>query len=127
MTSITVGLDDALTVGTYKFTFKDIADVSNIPQLILPLDFHVLGKHIQITETKTDASGRFYLYLKVLENPIPIAFIVVGLLTVLGLGIGYMILEKVEKIIDSPIADIGIIAGSILLVFLVLKFWKRKL
>jgi hypothetical protein len=125
---IPVALSDSLTVGTYDFTFSNVADFSAIPKLVLPLDFSVLGKHVSIIETIPDVSNKeFHLVVTLWENPIPVAAIALGLIVILALSLTFMTLTKVEKIVDSPAADIGIVAVAIAIIAGVFHFSGLKL
>lgn len=120
---IPLSLSDSLTTGTYAFTFKDVSNFSAVPKLALPLDFSVLGKHITIVETTPDYVNKtFEIVIVINENPIPIGAIALGLLVVLALSLTFMSLDKVEKIIDSPVADIGIVAVALGVIYLVFRF-----
>jgi hypothetical protein len=121
-----VPTNEVLTVGTYRFTFKNIADASAIPELILPIDFTVDGKHITVRELSKDAAAKtFTLVMDVVENPIPIALILGGIAVLLGLGLGYLILDKVEKLVDSPYIEIVIAIVAFAAVIFGIRYFKR--
>ena len=57
---------------------------------------------------------------------LPVVPILAVVAILLGLGLGYMTLTKVEKLVESPAVNIAIIAGSLIAIVLVYKFVIRK-
>lgn len=124
--AIPVPLTSDLTIGTYKLYFKNVLDVGAIPELILPFDVKFMNKLVTITETIPDPERKtFIITLIVKENPIPVLAILAGVLILFGLTIGYMTLDKIEKIIDSPVAQVGILAVAVGIIFIVARMMKR--
>lgn len=121
-----VPTNSVLSVGTYRFTFNNIADIAAIPDLVLPLDFTIDGKHIMIDALEKDPTEKtFRLTMTIKENPLPIALIVGGIAVLLGLGLGYLILDKVEKLVDSPVIIVVIALVAIAAVIIGVRYLKR--
>ena len=114
-------------VGTYRLKFKDVPNTDALAQVATPIDVIIEGKsatvlNIQVDKTKKTAS----IDVDLKENPIPVMAIVIGVLAVIGLGIGYMSLESVEKLVDNPFIDIAIVTIFIIVVFVVFKMLRKK-
>ena len=117
-----------ITTGTYDFTFKNTGNASSaLNALGLPLDFNIpiIGKHITISSAKNSSdNSEFTVRIVLNENPIALEYIVIGLTGLAALTAGYLILTRVEKIVDSPLVDVGIILVAFALVLWPLKRLK---
>ena len=57
---------------------------------------------------------------------LPIVPILAVVAILLGLGLGYMTLTKVEKLVESPAVNVAIVAGSVVALALVYKFFIAR-
>lgn len=123
-----VPVDSSLVTGGYNFNFKVFSsDLSALANRTLPLTVQVpFSKKVQLSKIQNvPALSRSVMRVDVIENPIPVAFIAEGILVVLAVGIGYMALQSVEKIIENPVVDIAILAGAGVLLFGIPKLRLR--
>jgi CTP-dependent riboflavin kinase len=92
-----------LKVGLYRFTFSPkIISLSDFPDLERK-EFSVLGKKAVIEGSEKDfQKNRYIVLVRLLENPIPIIVVVGALAGTIGLGLIYLSLEKVERIVEAP-------------------------
>lgn len=115
-----------LTVGRYRLTFKNVANLSSIPDFFTPASFEVNGKTIQFAKPVKDLSaGTFSEEVALLENPIPVAVVVGAIAVVAVLTAGYLVLDKIEKLVDNPAIDAGIVAVGVGGVFLLARMGKK--
>lgn len=57
---------------------------------------------------------------------VPLIPILAAAAILVGLGIAYLTISKIEKIVQSPAADVGIVAGSLVAVFILFKLLTMK-
>jgi hypothetical protein len=124
--ALPISAGSALSVGTYKFYFKDIADLDRIPNIALPLNISLEGKTVQISQTEKVSPDRFVITITIIENPIPVLVILLGIGTLLGLTLGFLSLEKVEKIIDNPVAEFAVIGLVLLAIFFLVRSLAKR-
>ena len=116
-----------LTVGKYRLCFKDVKNFSVLPDVAISKKYSLLGKTLAIDKTEKDlVNNRYYLYIELITNPLPILALVYGILAIIGVGLIYMTFDKLEKVIDSPLVEIGLIIGIIIIVFALIKYVKIK-
>jgi hypothetical protein len=60
-----------------------------------------------------------------LDAGIPLSYIVAGIVTILGIGIFFLTLQKVEKLIDSPVGGIFVVAVAVLILYVVYRSFKK--
>lgn len=107
--AIPISVKDAnLTKGKYRFWFN-ISTLSTNQILFLfenlggeqNKEFKVLGKRIIYRRGYGDRELNYFIAeIEILENPIPVSAIIYGLLLLFGALAGYMLLEKVEKVVE---------------------------
>lgn len=100
--------DAQLTKGKYRLYFN----ISNLTtnQILFLFEnfggeqnktFTVAGKRITYLRGYGDKELRYFITeIEIIDNPIPVNAIVYGLLLLFGAVAGYMLLEKIEKIIE---------------------------
>ena len=116
----------SLTVGRYILGFK-IPNEYNIPFVSFdtPIPISVLGKKVLIEKGRLDqASGRMELQINLLENPIPVLAIVLGIggalaAGVMGFGMSDMFDSLDRVVVSAPgsMLQMGLIAGAAYLVY----------
>ena len=123
-----LGYNDTMTTGNYVAYFKanifpdQIAWVLDNLKGLLETAFEVVkGKHIRIyrIETETKENDTYILMeFELLQNPVPVALVIGGILGALGLLGTLLVFEKIEKISDSPLGTglgISLSVGSVML------------
>lgn len=121
-----VALDSNLVTGTYRFTFSNVFDINSIPALSVPSSYKIAGKLITVTRSYADkATKKYILEFQLKENPEPVTMITLGILVILGLSAGYMVLDKVEKLVDNPSVSFAVAVVAIILLFSVYKSFKK--
>lgn len=117
-------LTDQATKGTYRLHFTRNVDL--IPEMVLPLSVKIENKSVTLSKLLIDKDKRTAtVEIILLENPIPIIAIVFGILIVLGIGLAYLSLDKVEKLVDSPTISVFIIAVAILILVIAIRSLKK--
>lgn len=100
--------DSNLTKGKYRFYF-DITKLTTNQILTLfenyggekNFTFQVLGKRIRYIRGYGDKElTNFIVEIEIIDNPIPINALIYGLLLLFGTIGGYLLLNKVEKVIE---------------------------
>ena len=109
--------------GKYKFYFKNSIGVSTLP-FEAPIDLPVYFVPVTLYDYEVNPE-HIIIYIDVGEtNPVPLALIAV----VAGLGILmggiYLVLDKVERILEPKII-IPIIVIVLIVFFIALKVWKK--
>lgn len=135
-----ISKNDYLKVGKYRLTFTANIFIDQIAWLIDNLSGileksyeFVEGKPIRIYKVETDNKDKIFIYFELLNNPVPVALIVAGIIGLLGMVGTLLILDKVEEISDSPLgvgAGLTLSVGSIALLvgggYLLFKFGLSK-
>jgi hypothetical protein len=110
-------------IGKYRIVFKDVKDFTKLPVITEAKEYKILGKTVEITRTAFDLNNlRYYIYVEIKENPLPVLALVIAVLSVLGLSLTYMTFSKIEKIIDSPAIEILIIIIIVTIIYLLFKY-----
>lgn len=110
-----VSVSGELVTGTYRFTFRN-PGIQTIPFLQVPKSYDVFGKVFTITRSYADEkTGKYIVEFRLKENPVAVSTIVFAVVIVLGVTVGYLTLEKVEKLVENPGVTIGlvVIAGVV--------------
>lgn len=120
-----INKNDTINVGKYRLTFTVNVFLDQIAWLLDNLSGlleqtyeFVEGKPIRIYNIETDNKDKLYIYFELLDNPVPVALIVAGIIGLLGLLGTLLILDKVEQISETPLgvgAGLGLSVGSIAL------------
>jgi hypothetical protein len=135
-----ISKNDYLKVGKYRLTFTANIFIDQIAWLIDNLSGileksyeFVEGKPIRIYKVETDNKDKIFIYFELLNNPVPVALIVAGIIGLLGMVGTLLILDKVEEISDSPLgvgAGLTLSVGSIALLvgggYLLFKYGLSK-
>lgn len=102
-----ISAGSSISVGSYKVVYNikegtPEAIIKNIPILTTPREISVLGKTIILQKTELQAEkGKYNIYIDVLSNPIPLIYLAGALIFVLGLGITYLIFDKIYTLVDE--------------------------
>ncbi len=120
--------NSVLRVGKYRFTFTANIFTDQITWLIDNLSGlaektyeFVEGKPIRITKVYNDTienENKIFIEMELLDNPVPVALIVAGILGLLGIIGSLLILDKVEEISQTPLGTglgVSLSFGSIAL------------
>lgn len=106
---IEIDKNEYLTTGKYRITFTANIFPEQIAWIIDSLSFLmektieiVKGKKVNIYKVESD-NNKIYIYFELLQNPIPAIVIVSGILGLLGLVGGLLVLDKIEKIAETPV------------------------
>lgn len=120
-----ISKNDYLKTGRYRVTFTANIFIDQIAWLIDNLSGileksyeFVKGKPIRIYKVETDNKDKIFIYFELLNNPVPAALIIAGIIGLLGLIGTLLILDKIEEISDSPLgvgAGLSLSVGSIAL------------
>jgi len=107
--------DDARKLLSVTVSLEDVP-LSGAPNLGLPGMITPQSGVVKVpssTQTSVEDAG------------IPITYIVAGIVTILGIGVFFMTLQKVEKLIDNPISGLFIVAVSVAILFVVYKLVRK--
>ena len=135
-----ISKNDYLASGKYRLTFTAniFADqiawlIDNLSGILEKSYEFVEGKPIRIYKVETDNKDKIFIYFELLNNPVPVALIVAGIIGLLGMVGTLLILDKVEQISDSPLgvgAGLTLSVGSIALLvgggYLLFKYGLSK-
>lgn len=144
MGKIAVNFAEAVNVGEYEYTFSPRLSMTTIPQLTVPKSVSALGYTIELTEWRKDlVNQKVIARIKItnINKPAPAGILptppetdvapllVIGgaILAVAGLTAIYLILDKIEKIVEDTVPVLGtginfaLIAVAILVFFFVVK------
>jgi hypothetical protein len=117
---------NSLTVGTYRLTFQapDLL-ISLLPDITIPQSFTVIGKEIRLIEV-VKSSNRISFTITLLQNPIPIASILTGIVGIASLFSDESIsLVSVEKLVTfEDIKWYVYIGGAVALLMYI--YWRKK-
>lgn len=117
-----------LKPGTYQLTFSPGPFFSLIPDLDYPFTKEVAGWRFHFTRALSDsATQKFYLWVKVERMGAQVppgqvppvqeagtpAIVAIGLALVLVLGLSILLLDKIEKVIETPIGTFVAGTGAI--------------
>ncbi|MEM5831353.1 MAG: hypothetical protein QXO40_04075 [Candidatus Aenigmatarchaeota archaeon] len=100
--------DKELSRGKYRLYF-DITKLNNNQILFLfekfggekNKEFKVLGKRVRYIKGYGDRKLNYFIAeIEIIDNPIPVSFVVGGLITLLGGILAYSLLVRIEKIIE---------------------------
>lgn len=118
-----------LLKGKYNFQF----DLTNVPastqtvvinvlQELITQGLSITGKKVVPYKTYIDYKDKktiVNLYLDIQENPIPLAIIIGGIAGLLGIFGGYLLLDKVQRILEIDL--VPLLAGGAVIIFLLKK------
>jgi len=135
-----ISKNDYLASGKYRLTFTAniFADqiawlIDNLSGILEKSYEFVEGKPIRIYKVETDNKDKIFIYFELLNNPVPVALIIAGIIGLLGMIGTLLILDKVEQISDSPLgvgAGLTLSVGSIALLvgggYLLFKYGLSK-
>jgi hypothetical protein len=97
----TTEIDDFnLVKGRYLLVFKYTPDEGRVFESSEPIPFDIMGKKAVVEKFKMDG-GRLYLQVNLIENPIPLAVLIIAgaaAVGVAGFGI-YNALESLDRVI----------------------------
>lgn len=133
-TWIVTNFSSVLYVGRHILVMKDVSTFAPLPIISVPKQYTIEDKGVIIEKTIADEVNRkYYVYFTIVDNPVPVAAIVVGILVVLGLSLTIMAFDRIERIIDTSNigALVGTVAQSPVFVFIVLGIillitWKKS-
>jgi hypothetical protein len=113
-----------ILVGRYRLAFTFNNANQELPDITSPRSISIMGKSMILEKTVIDrANLKYYVYIELKENPVPIMALVIGVLIILGLSLIYLTFSSIEKIVEtSPTTVAAVsIAGLLLIGFLTTK------
>lgn len=120
-----ISKNEVINVGKYRLTFTVNIFIDQIEWLLeqltglLEVSYEfVEGKPIKIYKIDSDGKDKLYIYFELLDNPVPVALIIAGIIGLLGIVGGLLILDKIEQISETPLGTgigVGLSVGSIAL------------
>lgn len=113
-----VPLNEIATVGSYRFTFRNVGGIATVPNMVLPFEFNIDNKRVRMNAAAISEDGAYFtVQIDVLQNPIPIMVMMYGIMAILGIAGAVLVLDRVEKLITDPVSGILIyVAAAIALI-----------
>jgi hypothetical protein len=121
----------SISTGSYKVTYKIKEDApdslfSSLPIFSTPKEISMLGKTVKLVKTELQQEkGLYHIYVDVLSNPIPLVYFATAIIFTLGLGITYLIFDKIYALVDDSKVFISF---SLVVIFgyLILRLIKKN-
>lgn len=120
-----------ISEGNYRFSFNNVKNFDLLPNWTNK-NISVEGRNITITETIKDLEKNKYLIVVNIKKSqtgtqakMSAGVVAIALLSVVGLGLLFMNFEKVEKLIDSPTIQLGVVAIFGFILIKLMKSFKK--
>ncbi len=120
-----------ISEGNYRFSFNKVKNFDLLPNWTNK-NISVEGRNITITETIKDLEKNKYLIVVNIKKSqagtqakMSAGVVAIALLSVIGLGLLFMNFEKVEKLIDSPTIQLGVVAIFGFILIKLMKSFKK--
>jgi hypothetical protein len=118
--------DSSLSVGKYRLTFSYTLDISDILNLIFPLNISIAGKQVSISKCVNDSIQKKLTFeLDLLTNPVTLNDFLSGFAASFALATGVLKFDSIEKYFESEWLDYAIIAIIALGSFFLIKHYKK--